>query len=184
MKLIITTYLIALTLFSWSCSELSEGSSAGHAGTPETGRTPNLENGGQLDGKNRTKKDGWQTPPRERREKVGSSGRTMKTPEGKQAEVVSTSFGFKTPWSYSEDFLDLRGPVQLESESFMEHSFHGRVFMYSIFAKTVGVPLLSNSDQTEERYVYLIQDFDGDGIFETLISGDAKEVLMPKWVLE
>ena len=56
----------------------------------------------------------------------------MPTVEGKEVEGISTNYGYKSPWSYSEDLRDLIGPVKLESESFMEHKVIGKVFMYSI----------------------------------------------------
>jgi hypothetical protein len=53
--------------------------------------------------------------------------------------------------------------------------FHGKVFMYTIFGA-------ANVEPREDGFVYQIQDRDGDGIFETLLSG-GQDVIVPNWVL-
>lgn len=78
------------------------------------------------------------------------------------------------------DLNYLRG--KLESEFFMEHSYKGKVFMYSIFAKEVRIPSPSNNDAPKEKFVYLIADMDGDSIFETLEGNE--DLKVPKWVLK
>lgn len=140
-----------------------------------------------FDGKNYIKKSGWKTPPKndtyidESYDQGSVEGRTEK---GKQVRTNTLLYVYRTSWWHSQDIcyegrdLDyLKG--KLESLSFMETSVNGKVFMYSI---TVG-PLILNDLDHRDPFGYQIQDRDGDGIFETLLSDDA-DIVVPNWVFK
>jgi hypothetical protein len=187
MKTSLSSCLIVLVLSISSCSKpVCENNAAtpnvNNAGTPEKKLPSKSEDVVLSDGQNSTKKSGWRVPTTNKRKIEETSVNLMPTEEGKEVEVTHTHYSFEIPWSYTEDFLDLRGPLKLESHFIMEHSIKGKVFMYTIFAKETRVTPPSNSEPHEDTFVYLIQDMDGDGIFETLIHGE--DVIVPKWVLK
>ena len=196
MKTSITLWSIFLVLFIWSCSDSATVNNVGSPGLNIAG-TPNVSSaglpekklpsnsGGDVlsDSKDRTKKGGWRVPKSDKRKIENTSVNSRPTEEGGDAEVTRTHYSFEIPWSYTEDFADLRGPLKLESEFFMELKVNGKVFMYAIFAKEVRTRAPSNNEPHVDTFVYRIRDDDGDGIFETLVGGD-EETKVPKWVLK
>ncbi len=189
MKMPISLCLLVLTLLVSSCSKTAGVNNAAKnvvkdANTTEKQQPSNSEDEVPIPRMNQAKASGWQVPP-PNRDVVRKSVADMQTTTGKQVKVTSTdySYAYENPWSYSEDFRDLRGPVKLESVFFSEYSGKGRVFMYSIMAKEVRAPPVSNRVPHEDSFVYKIMDADGDGIFETLL-GDYDEIIVPNWVVK
>jgi hypothetical protein len=159
--------------------------------TPKTNSYSNSMDIVGFDGKNHIKKNGWMLPSRKKRYVENRRVSTMSTEEGKEIEVINTDCTYETPWTYSQDFhyegMYAGGDLNylkgnFESPYFTQYSFKGKVFMYSIFAKEHRTPRPSNSDSPEERFIYLIADYDGDGIFETLLYN--VEMKVPTWVLK
>lgn len=136
---------------------------------------------------NYKKKSGWKTPSRNDTyidESYDQGTVEGTTKNGKQVRTHTIFYRYRTPWLHSQDFYYERGDLdylkgKLESLSFLETSVNGKVFMYSI---TVG-PLIMNDLDHRDPFGYQIQDRDGDGIFETLLSDDA-DIVVPNWVLK
>ena len=187
MKVWVSLFLLGLVFSILPCSGTEAGN---NAATPvvkdvnirEKQLPSNSESEVSSRQQNQTKKGGWQVPPRNKQHIVDISVNTLPTEDGKDVEVTRTHYSFDPPWPYTEDFLDLSGPLKLETHFVMEHSRKGKAFMYSIFAKRVLSRPPSNNEPHEDTFVYLIQDKDGDGIFETL-PGDFDKIIVPKWVL-
>lgn len=184
-----------------SCSEAavsSETVAVNNTGTPGNASTPDVNststpvtksssNSEAVDPfytKNHVKQSGWQIPISNKRRYIRTEEIMMPIKKGKEVRVTTTDYGYsyEDSWAYSEDSLHPNGPMKLESVFFTEYNVKGKVFMYSILVKEVKVPPPSNSDDPGERFLYKIQDTDGDGVFETLVHGD--EILVPKWVLK
>ena len=142
-----------------------------------------------FDGKNYIKKNGWLTPSRTD-SYIDTSPDQMpgilRTEQGKEIKVTRTHYIYKVPWSYSEDFcfegsdLDYR-KGSIKSDNFTEFRLKGKVFMYFISA-TTNTSLPANFEPHNDPFMYIIQDRNGDGIFETLKGSE--EISVPKWVLK
>ena len=149
--------------------------------------SPNPRDVVLFDGKNYIKKSGWKTPSKDDTyidDSYDQGSVEGASEDGKRVKTNTVLYGYRTSWWHSQDFyyegqdLDyLKG--KLESLSFMETSVNGKVFMYSV---TVG-PLILNDLDHREPFGYQIQDADGDGIFETLLSKDA-DIVVPNWVIK
>ena len=102
-------------------------------------------------------------------------------------KVSTIHYIYNIPWIYSETFsfdgsgLDyLKGKI--ESKYFTELRANGNIFMYTTPGRKVtGLP--ANIEPHEDPFVYQIQDRDGDGIFETLLSG-GQDIIVPNWVFK
>lgn len=209
MKVAFSLYLLLFGVHIFACSGAIDDTNSGasgpkpaenavlnsevnHQNTPGPSgenASPNPRDIVLFDGKTYIKKSGWKTPSRrdtyidESYDQGSVEGRTEK---GKQVRTNTLLYGYRTSWWHSQDFyyagrdLDyLKG--KLESLSFMETSVNGKVFMYSI---TVG-PLILNDLDHRDPFGYQIQDRDGDGIFETLLSrSDESDIVVPNWVLK
>jgi len=195
---------LSLCLILWcafhtlSCSEAgalnSETVANDNASTPNLNTSVTPENKSSLNSrdtvlKNCIKKDGWLVPSPDGRQISDTKKHMMPTRNGKEIEVteITYSYGYENPWTYSQDVPckgggteNLRGKVA--TPWYTELSVKSKVFMYSIFAKEVRLPPPSNSDPGEERFIYQIQDADGDGVFETLVHD--KNTSVPEWVLK
>jgi hypothetical protein len=143
-----------------------------------------------FDGKNYIKKSGWKTPSKKDAyidEDYDQGEFQRVTESGKTIRTSTIQYFYKAPWLHSQVFyyngrdLDyLKG--KLESNNFLEMRANGKVFLYSVFGiKVVASPLDNGSH--EEPFGYRIQDRDGDGIFETLLSADI-DIVVPNWVLK
>lgn len=198
---LLTLSLILSAFFSLSCSKTetinNENSPNSNASTvtlnlnsvenAQDNTSSNSQESALIKRKPCVKKSGWLRPSSKERyisDKPTKSMMPMKN--GKEVEVTTNHFGYNIPWSHSleincesNDWDYLKG--KLETPWFMEVSFKGRVFMYSIFVKSVSEDY-SAKEVGEERYIYQIQDSDGDGIFETLLNSYNEEVFVPEWV--
>jgi hypothetical protein len=198
-KVSVSLILIVFGFYIFSCSKTAsvnntDSTDLNYALPSETKSPLNSEDVVVRNGKNYIKKNGWLLPPLRDRKLVRTSVLQWSTAKGKKVGVTSTHYIFEKPllyshdsWLYSQDFSYEDGTLdylkgKLESEFFMEFSLNGKVFMYSIFAKEVRELPPSNTDPSEERFVYQIADNDGDGVFETLVNDE--EVIVPKWVLK
>lgn len=145
-----------------------------------------------FDGTNYLKKSGWKTPPKNDTyidESYDQGDPERVTKSGKQVKTKSILYGYRTPWLHSQVFyyegrdLDyLNG--KFASTSFIEMSANDKVFFYAVFVEKAVSTSLSNSEAPdhEDPFGYQIMDADGDGIFETLLGVDGKNVV-PDWVL-
>jgi hypothetical protein len=154
---------------------------------PKKSPTPNEEEV-LFDGKNYLKKSGWRIPRLDgRREVVQTSVEAMSSQTGKDVDVTTKLYSYDEPIVYSLNFSSKRSELDdfkgnLETPWFRELSLDGKIFRYIIFAKVIKGSLPSNREPAEERYEYLLQDDDGDGVFETFIyKGDIK---VPAWVFK
>ncbi len=161
--------------------------------TVESNSSQNPQDVVLFDGKNYIKKSGWETPSRKEafidESTEGRSPREGRTRTGRQIKTTTTQYIYKTPWHYSQDFY-FDGPDldymegNLEAGYFLEISANGRIFMYMISGRKIVPPSTSNSYH-EDPFVYEIKDNNGDGIFETLVGGNAfGETVVPNWVLK
>ncbi len=207
MKVQVSLFLLAIAFSIMSCSKaVEETNPAANTGTVQISEpespTPVSTQSSEVaestppsnprdrvvfDGKNYIKKSGWNTPSRNDTYIDGSydQGDVMySTESGKLVRTNTIHYIYRNPWAFSQEFyfdgreLDyLEG--RLESLGFLEMSGNGKVFMYSI---TVG-PLILNDLDHRDPFGYRIQDRDGDGIFESLLSDDA-DIVVPNWVLK
>ena len=147
-----------------------------------------------FDGTNYIKKSGWRVPSR-----IGAypsdandaDDPKRMTESGKQVEMVTNFYVYKSPWNYSQIFcyegsaLDfMKGKIS--AGHFFEMSFDAHVFMYTVGGnqKVSESTAMSNVGSHEDPFVYQIMDKDGDGIFETLLGGEYEDIVVPEWVLK
>jgi hypothetical protein len=155
--------------------------------TVESKSPPNPKDVVRFDGKNYIKKSGWRAPSRDNTyvdESYDQGDPIYLTESGKRVRTNTILYGYRSPWSHSQDFHYDRGDLdylngKLEALSFMEKSANGKIFLYSIH---VG-PVILNEHDHRDPFGYRILDRDGDGIFETLLVEET-DIVVPNWVLK
>jgi len=211
MKVVLSLYLLLFGLHLSACSNGIDASKSGASGLKPAENVGlnsevNLHNTAVLpietssanprdvllfDGKNYIKKSGWETPSNKKAyidEKYDQGKWDGVTKSGKRVRTMASSYSIRPPWYYSQEFRYEGGELDylkgnLVSNNFLEISFNGKVFLYSISAATAGSWPTSNSEPHDDPFVYEIMDSDGDGIFETLLR-DLDDIIVPNWVLK